>query len=172
MRKVLGAVGIATLGLLFLVTAIAVYGSDPLPERIPTHFDLSGHPDGYSSSTTIVILPFVALILYMFITIVARYPTLTHYPVEVTPENRSRLESLALGMMAWLKVEMVGIFACIQITVIQSAHHPEEVVSLLGLWIMLGTVIVTVIYYVVAMVLTVRSGEPTVDSGQASGGSS
>jgi uncharacterized membrane protein len=172
MRKVLGVVGIATLGLLFLVTAIAVYGPDPLPERIPTHFDLSGHPDGWSSSTSIVFVPFVALIFYIFITIVARYPALTHYPVEVTSENRPRLESLALGMMAWLKVEMAGIFACIQFTLIQSGHHPEQVVSLLGLWIMLGTVIVTVIYYVVAMVLTARSGEPTVNSGQASPGPS
>ncbi|MGD0347037.1 MAG: DUF1648 domain-containing protein [Terracidiphilus sp.] len=172
MRKLLGVVGIATLGLLFLATGIAVYGTNPLPERIPTHFDLSGHPDGYSSSTFIVIVPFVALVLYGLITIVARYPTLTHYPVEVTPENRSRLEHLALGMMAWLKVEMVGIFACIQITLIHAANHPEEVVSLLGLWIMLGTVIVTVIYYVVAMLLAVRSGEPAADSGPASGGSS
>lgn len=171
MRKLLGVVGNATLGLLFLVTGFAVYGPNPLPERIPTHFDLTGHPDGYSSSTFIVIVPFVALILYMVITIVGRYPALTHYPVEVTPENRSRLESLALGMMAWLKVEMVGIFACIQITLIQSASHPEQGVSLLSLWIMLGTVIVTLFYFVLAMVLTGRSSQPAVDSGQASGGS-
>jgi uncharacterized membrane protein len=172
MRKFLGVVGIATLSLLFLVTAIAVYGPDPLPERIPTHFDLTGHADSWSSSTFIVILPFVALVLYMLITIVARYPALTHYPVEVTPENRSRLESLALGMMAWLKVEMVGIFACIQITLIHSATHPDQVVSLLGVWILLGTVIATVICYVVAMLLPVRPSESTVDSEQASGGSS
>ena len=98
----------------------------------------------------------------------ARYPALSHYPVEVTVENRSRLEHLALGMMAWLKVEMVVIFACIQITLIHSAKHPEQVVSLLGLWFLLGTLTVTVIYYVVAMVLTGRQVEPTADSEQAS----
>ncbi len=167
MRRLLGVVGIAILGLLFLMTAIAVFGRDPLPERIPTHFDLSGHADGWSSSTSIVFLPFFALVLYLLITIVARYPAFNHYPVEVTHENRSRLESLALGMMAWLKVEMAGIFLCIQITLIHAANHPEQTASLFGLWIMLGTVIATVFYFIVAMVLAGRPGEPTVDSGPA-----
>lgn len=164
MRRFLGGVGIATLALLFLVTAIAIYGPDPLPDKIPTHFDWSGHVDGWGSPSFLVFVPFVALILYMFITIVARYPALTHYPVEVTPENRSRLEHLALGMMAWLKVEMVGIFACLQITWIQAAHHPDDVVSLLGVWIMLGTVIVTVILYVGAMIRAGHASEPAADS--------
>jgi uncharacterized membrane protein len=161
MRKFLGVAGIATLGLLFLVTGIALYGPDPLPDRIPTHFDWAGHVDGWGSPSFLVFVPFIALILYMLITIVARYPALTHYPVEVTPENRSRLEHLALGMIAWLKVEMVGIFACLQFTWIQAAHRPGEAVSLLGVWIMLGTVIVTVILYVGAMIRARRQGEPT-----------
>lgn len=164
MRRFLGIAGIATLGLLFLVTAIALYGPDPLPDRIPTHFDWTGHVDGWGSPSFLVFVPFVALILYMLITIVARYPALTHYAVEVTPENRSRLEHLALGMMAWLKVEMVGIFACLQITWLQAAHHPGDVVSLLGVWIMLGTVIVTVILYAGAMIRARRAGEPPVQS--------
>jgi uncharacterized membrane protein len=168
MRKFLGVVGVATLGLLFLVTAFAVYGPDPLPKQIPTHFDLSGHPDSWGSSSLLIFIPFVALILYMFITIVARYPTLTHYPVEVTPENRSRLEHLALGMMVWLKVEMVAIFACIQITSIQAAHHPDQEVSLFGVWILLAAVIATVIFYAVGMVLAGRSRGPAADSGPAS----
>lgn len=164
MLKFLGGVGVAILGLLFLVTAWAVYGPSPLPDRIPTHFNLAGHPDGWGSAAFLVFVPFVALLLYIFISLVARYPSLAHYPVEVTSENRSRLEHLALGMMAWLKVEMVGIFACLQITLIQAAHHPDDVVSLLAVWALLAAVIITVIVYLVAMVRAGNAGQTPVHS--------
>ncbi len=164
MRAFLEGVGIAALGLLCLVTAVALCGSYPLPDGIPTHFDLRGHVDGWGSPALILFMPLLALVLYASITVVARYPLLAKHPVEATAEDRPRLQHLALRMVAWLKVEMVGIFACLQITWIRAAHHPDDAASLLGVWILVGTMIVTVIGFVAAMVHTRHRGDPAFDS--------
>ena len=48
MRKTLEAVGLGALAVLFWDTYRALYGPDPLPDRIPTHFDIAGQPNGWA----------------------------------------------------------------------------------------------------------------------------
>lgn len=164
MRKILETLTLVALGFLIVVTAIALYGPKPLPDRIPTHFDLAGHPNAWGPASDLAVLPFVAFVLYMFLTIVANYPSLTHHRGQVTPLSRRRMESLALGMIAWIKAEMVGIFVCIQITLIQAARRPDHATSLVGVWILLGALIVTISWYVANLVWARRPAPEPVDS--------
>jgi len=46
----------------------------------------------------------------------------TSYPVEVTDENRARLEALYLDLLTWIKTEVVCLFAWIQWNIIESAR--------------------------------------------------
>ena len=163
MRKALGAIGISLLGAMFLTDGIAIYGPWALPDMIPPHFDAVGRPDGWSSNTFFITLPFVALVIYMIITMVARYPTRSSYAVDITPENRSPVEALAIGLMSWLRFEMVGIFASIQAAMVQAIYFPSRSVSLFGLWAMLAIVVVTVIYYGLGMLVTLRPRQPRND---------
>ncbi len=107
MRRTLEVVSLAGLAVLFWITWRAFYGPDPLPARIPTHFDIAGNPNGWGSPSSLLLLPAVALAIYLGMTVVSKFPSAFNYPVRVTPENRPRLQALTLQMIAWLKTEMI-----------------------------------------------------------------
>ena len=114
MRKILEVISLAALVFLLWISYDAVYGPHRLSERVPTHFDLAGHADGWGSPAMLLLFPGIALFLYLLMTVASRYPAAFNYPVRVTPKNQARLERLALGMIVWLKAEVVGLFTAIQ----------------------------------------------------------
>ena len=158
MRRTLEAIGLAALAVLFWVTYRALNGPDPLPARIPTHFDFAGQPNGWGSPSSLLLLPAVALVIYLSITLVSRFPSAFNYPVRVTPENRAQLEALALGMVAWLKVELVCLFAWIQWSTIEAAQHGQGGLSSALLPVSIGAIFGTVGWHIVAMFRAARTG--------------
>jgi uncharacterized membrane protein len=126
MRKALEGIALAALAVQVWITFHALYGPFRLPDRIPTHFDLAGHPDRWGPQAMLPLLPAVAVAIYLLITLVARFPSAFNYPVPVTAENRLRLQALALDMIAWLKMEIVCLFAWMQWATIQAARQPQR----------------------------------------------
>ena len=123
MRKYLEAISLTALAILLWFTWAALYGLHALIGPIATHFDLAGHPNAYGPPQMLLVLPAVALVLYLLITVVSRNPAVFNYPVRVTPQNRQRLQELALNMIAFLKAETVMLFALIQYQSIDSARN-------------------------------------------------
>jgi uncharacterized membrane protein len=158
MRKNLEAICLGALGVMVWITYQAFHGPSRLPDKIPTHFNLAGNPDGWGSPRTLQLLPTVALAIYLVISIVALFPSAFNYPVRVTAENRARLEELALDMIACLKVELVCFFAGLQWAIIAAVRNGRGTLSP---WIMPPVLVVifgTVGWYLVAMFRTSRGG--------------
>jgi uncharacterized membrane protein len=160
MRKTLEATSLGALAVLAWITCRALYGPDSLPDRIPTHFDFAGRPNGWGSPSGLLLLPAVAVALYLGMTVVARFPSTFNYPVRVTTENRSRLEALALGLIVWLKTELVCLFTGIQWTTVQAARHPGEGLSVLLAMVPVYILVVlgTIAWHFVAMIRAGRAG--------------
>jgi uncharacterized membrane protein len=157
MRRVLEFVSLAALAAIFVVTALAFYGPARLPDRIPTHFNVAGQADAWGSPHILLLFPAIAAAIYLLMSWVARHPSAFNYPVRLTPRNYQRLEDLALAMIAWLKAEVVGFFACIQWSAIHAARHPGHGLSLLLMPALLASVFGTIIGYVAAMFRTGRA---------------
>ncbi len=168
MRKILETISVVMLGALILVTAYALYGPDHLPSRIPTHVDIVGNTDSWSSTFSLQALPFVALVLYFILFLLARFHSLANYAVQGPAKSQPRLEEMTLGMLAWIKAEIMGIFLYVQLVLIQAARHPERGASLLGVWILFGAVFVTIALYGIGMVRAGRSGRADPHSDEAS----
>jgi apolipoprotein N-acyltransferase len=83
---------------------------------------LTGHPDGFGSKSTLLILPAVAVLLYLVLSVVVRYPAYFNFPVQVTDRNRQPLRDLAIGMIGWLKAEVMCIFAWLTLAAISTAE--------------------------------------------------
>ncbi len=158
MRKSLEAIGLGALALLAWITWSALNGPQRLPDRIPTHFDVAGNPNGWGSPAMLLLLPVVAVALYLTMTVVARFPSSFNYPVRVTPENRLRLQDLTLSMIAWLKTELACLFVCLQWFMIQAARSGEGRLSPLMMPGFLVVVFGTLGWYMVAAVRTARPG--------------
>lgn len=141
---------------LLAITARALYSPAHLPDRIPIHFNAAGQPDGWGSRAMLLVFPVMATAIYLLMTLVARFPSAFNYPVRVTVQNRARLQSLALGMIAWLKAELVILFAVIEWGAIRAARQPGTGLSPLLMPVTLVIVFGTCIVHIVAMFRTRR----------------
>jgi uncharacterized membrane protein len=154
MRRNLEILGLAFLAILCWITVRAFHGPNPLPPRIPTHFDMAGNPNGWGSLATLWLLPIVAVVIYGLITVVSFFPSAFNYPVPVTPENRPRLQALSLQMVAWLKVELAFLFTLLQWSILADVRAGHGHLSVWIVPLFLVIVFGTCVGYIVAMVRT------------------
>jgi uncharacterized membrane protein len=152
MRKSLEAINLAALAFMFWVYWNARFGPGRLPDRVPTHFDLAGNPNGWDTSSSLPLFSVVAVAIYLMLTLAVRFPAYFNYPVEVTAENRPRLEALTVDLIAWLKTEIICLFAWIQWVIIDMARRGRGDLSLLALLpVFLVVLIGTLVWFIVAM---------------------
>ena len=69
MRKTIEVLALLVLAYLSWITFWALNGADRLPDRVPTHFDISGRPNAWGSPGMLWILPAVGLGLYLLMTL-------------------------------------------------------------------------------------------------------
>jgi hypothetical protein len=120
--------GIAGLGLVAQIgqTVWALAGPERLPDKIPMHFDAAGNPDGWGSWPMLILFPAIVVCIYLLMTVPVWFPSAfnnMNYPVQVTEQNRERLQSVALDMVTWMKAEMIWLFCWVQWAVIDVARH-------------------------------------------------
>ena len=158
MRRTLESVSLSALVLVWGITFYAINGPNPLPSRIATHFDYAGRVNGWGETSMLWLFPIVASFIYGMMTVVARYPGAFNYPVRVTAENRARLQAAALGMVLWLKAELVCLFTWIQYEIIQSARQGRGTLPNLFVPIVIAGIFGTIIWYFVGMQRASRPG--------------
>lgn len=159
MRKALEIVSLVALVLLIFITIGAFYGPARLPDRIPVHFNAAGQADGWGSPALLLVFPGFAVVIYLLMSLVSRFPAAFNFPVRVTPLNRPRLEELALNMIAWLKAEVVVLFTCIAWSAIRAARSPDQHLSTVLMPALLVAVFATCIVHIVAMFKAARTAE-------------
>jgi uncharacterized membrane protein len=126
MRKLLEILSLVSLVTLLYLTGAALYGPHALPSRIPVHFSATGDPDAWGVPRMLLLLPIIATGLYALITLVSRRPAVFNYPARMTPQNRRFLQEIALNMIAFLKFEVISLFALIQYFSIQTARLQQN----------------------------------------------
>jgi uncharacterized membrane protein len=154
------------------ITWQALNGPDPLPHRIPTHFEAAGNPNGWGPASTLLLLPVIAVGLYLLISFVSQFPAVFKYPVRVTEENRERLQALTLQMLVWFKVELVCLFAWIQWFIIQSVRQGHGRFSAAAVPLFLAAVVGTAAWHIMAIFRAAQPGQDRWSSLAAPGGQS
>jgi|HubBroStandDraft_1064217.scaffolds.fasta_scaffold19207_5 uncharacterized membrane protein len=163
MRSILDAVSLALLAVILAVTGFAIAGPGKLPDKIPTHVDSFGQPDAWSSRSSLEILPVIAVVVFLALTIVAAYSSLAKHAAQQDPASGPPLEALILKLIVSIKAEVLAIFTCMQFSSIHAARHPDEPSSFWAvmMWIVLVGTFATVAWSVTAMVRMGRSAEVT-----------
>lgn len=158
MRRSLEVVGLSALAVQIWITYQALAGPDRLPDRIPTHFDAAGNPNGWGSPSVLLFLVVLTIGIYLLITVVSLFPAGFNFPVQVTAQNRLRLEELGLNMVILIKVELACLFATLQWAMIQAARSGEGRLPPLLVPGFLILIFATVGWHLIAMVRTATSG--------------
>jgi hypothetical protein len=112
------AICLGMLAVIYWMTYAALNGADRLPDRIPTHFDISGQPNAWGPPGFLWFLPAVALTALGSIRF-RRY----NLPIAVTPGNLPFIQEQTAILLAWIKCEMLSLFAYLQWSIVQSARE-------------------------------------------------
>src|SRR5579885_934209 len=83
----------------------AFFNYPTLPQIIPIHFGFDGKANNFGGREWIFFPFAVALVLYIFLSILGRFPQAYNYPWRVTEANAPRLYAVARRMIVWLKAE-------------------------------------------------------------------
>ena len=138
----------ATILILIIVYTLIVYPE--LRETIPIHFDGSGQADGFGDKSTLWLLPGIAIVLFLGLFILNRYPHLHNYMVNITPENALKNYTFSTRVLRIVNLLCAILFAFIQYKMIAGA---QEKAAELGSWflpIVIGTSVllpIILIYY-------------------------
>jgi uncharacterized membrane protein len=120
-----------------------------LPDRIPSHFGPDGRADGWGGKGTLFIFPFMGVVLFLTMTLMARSPAAYNYPFPITRENARRQAVLAMGLIAWLRFATIWLMAYLEYGVVAAAKSGAA----LGAWFLpatLALILVPVLAYFVA----------------------
>ena len=76
------AIEVLTLAALGAYIAYVVLSYGKLPEQVPSHFGPTGEPDAWEHKSSFFVLPAIALIMYILLTLLNKSPHLFNYPVK------------------------------------------------------------------------------------------
>lgn len=158
MRRSLETVAFLVLAWLIWMTYTALTGPGSLPSRIPTHFDAAGNANGWGPPSVLLLLPGVVTGVYLLLTVVSRFPSSFHYSVRVTEENRERLQTLSLDFLAWIKLELLILFALLQKQILEAVRQGRAHISA---WLVPAFLVVlfgTAGWFVIGMIRAGREG--------------
>lgn len=105
---------IVTLIILVGLIGLTVFSMIGLPGRIPSHFGVDGHPDGWSGKGSLLFLPILAVLFYTGLTLLERFPWIYNYPVEITEQNAAAQYKLSRLLLEWGKFAIITVFLYIQ----------------------------------------------------------
>ena len=130
--------------ILFWVITSLVYKH--LPNKIPTHYNGFGEVDAYGDKTTIFLLPLIATVLFLIVSISAKNPHTFKYSITITEQNAEAQYKNAMRFMQLIKLFMLLVFIFIDYKTIQIAFNESEN---LGVWFLptLIFIVLTIICY-------------------------
>ena len=118
-----------TIGLMMMFCVMVMYYYNDLPERIPTHFGLSGEADAYGHKGTLWMLLALGLALPSLMMFLTRYPHSFNYPFKITEENAAYEYRMAVKLMLWMAMAIAMIFLVICWGIIQTSLGHQDGLS-------------------------------------------
>ena len=139
-NKYLDIIGVVLVVALIVITCIYWIKA---PDIVPIHFNFKGEIDSYGSKNTLFILLPIAIIIYIGLAILSKYPEVCNYCIEINDKNKEKQYSMASTFIRIINVEMLAIFFYIQISIAISMNNGKSISIVflpIALFILFGSV--------------------------------
>jgi hypothetical protein len=151
---------VAALALLSAIFVV-VFNYRELPQRIPTHFGVSGAADGWGDKSSLWIIVGLACFLYAVLSLMRFLPPkLMNVPV--SEEHRAAAIPISLEMVGWIKAEITFMFAYIVWSAVAVVQGQSQGLGAWFLPVTLVAIIGTSLFYSLRMI---RLGKLDADIG-------
>jgi len=135
--------------LVILVWGLAIKSYSNLPNTIPTHYNVLGQANAFDGEVNILILPIVATVLFIGLTIINKYPHIYNYPINITNDNALKQYTNATRLIRYLKLILVFIFCLISYQSIRNANGQTDGLGPWFLPLIILLIFVPLIYFIV-----------------------
>ena len=122
-NKYLDIIGVVLVVALIVITCIYWIKA---PDIVPIHFNFKGEIDSYGSKNTLFILLPIAIIIYIGLAILSKYPEVYNYCIEINDKNKEKQYLMASTFIRIINVEMLAIFFYIQISMAISMNNGKS----------------------------------------------
>ncbi len=134
--------------ILLLTWIIVIVNYSKLPATIPTHYNAAGQANGLGGKVSILILPAIATILCIGLTLLNKFPHIFNYPILITKENALEQFSNATKMIRFLKLDVVIIFGFITFRTIQKSRGLADGLGAWFLPVLLIVIFLPMLYFI------------------------
>lgn len=104
-------VNIICLLLLGGISLYLVLNWHAIPDKIPGHYNLVGEVDRWGNKSEVIMLPIVAWIIFIGISVLEKFPQIWNTGVTVTQENAARVYRVLRNMIVTEKLVIVALFS-------------------------------------------------------------
>ncbi|SEW44346.1 DUF1648 domain-containing protein [[Clostridium] fimetarium] len=108
-------VEIVCLTLLIGVSIYLYLNWSTIPDKIPGHYNAMGQIDRMGSKGELLILPIIGWLIYLFLTVIEKFPQIWNTGVTVTEENKERVYRITKNLLNTVKLITVAVFVYLTI---------------------------------------------------------
>lgn len=120
---------IITLSLVLFTWILSFYAFFSSSERIVTHWNINGIPDGYGSRYFLFFLPVTSLISCTLTLFVQKNPQFINLPIELSGKKKERAIHECSNMLLWTNFLSTLLFLCIDFLII--IERPDFFMSIM-----------------------------------------
>ncbi len=143
-NKCLDIIGVVLVVALIVITFIYWIKATDI---VPIHFNFKGEIDAYGSKNTLFILLPIAIIIYIGLAILSKYPEVCNYCIEINDKNKDIQYSMASTFIRIINVEILTLVLFIQISIATSMNNGKSI-SIAFLPIALSILIGSMVVYI------------------------
>ena len=119
-----------------------------IPDQIPGHFGADGTVTRYDSKGSLIIIPIIAWVMFLGISLVERFPQVWNTGVRVTEENKFRVYRVLKSLIVMVKLIVIALFTVICII--------QTLVTSLPVWLLpvfMSLLFFVIVFSIVRLVL-------------------
>lgn len=139
-----------TLLIFFAMLLFLLIQFDTLPDQVPSHYNGMGEVDGWGGKEQLFLLPIIAVVLWLGMTVLERYPHIFNY-LNLTNDNAELQYKNGRAMMNVLKNEIMFFFSIITVQNIRVAFGTAEGLGVFFLPVLLIVVFGSVLFFIFRM---------------------
>jgi uncharacterized membrane protein len=116
--------GLSLLLVIFMFAMVAVHWSQ-FPDRVPAHYGISGKPNGWHGKSFLLILPGIAAVVWVIMTLTQGYQRLINIPFTIDRDS-PEVQRVLRNMMIAEKTTMAILFAWLMQGMVRTALGRAE----------------------------------------------